>query len=906
MSNQRPQALRRHGRASGQPSTPLRCILCVPLAVVGVLSICAIVLSLSGKNSNAAWLSSPTNLSDRSARSQHRPDERSQRPKEWLEERLEEMLEERALRSERLERLAEVENQIQFLFPDREKSARSEQKSEERSVQFLLPDKQRSERSEETSERIERSERTERSESSEKRAGQMVAKPQGRGREGFSSASQPEVPERKHKGTVEHNQREGGQQVSRQRLIGQQVSGQRVSGQQVSSQRVSGHRVSEHNVREGQSTSQQGARNHTDEEERDDGLGSSGSSPPVVSRRPSLSSVKSPSESSSSHGRSVSKSGSSASKSGSSSGSIGVTSESIASSSNSIAGRLESIAGMSNSIAGRSDSETRTSALDSAARALNETLKMLRSPAQRRSPMSRMEKGGKKYLLKDAKAVIEGGGNWILLDVIRTKRKAERVKAKVIGLLRAPWKRKELLKKSLEEMLEMDGIVHTLRERRGRQIGMKKFGINPRTIIVIKVPFNPGIRKKNIYREMECWLKARIRHSTLCNLLVQRMRVIWAKTRTIANILHNQKLFSGGDTTCTCEDFQLPRVNGHVQVRLSEIDGIKSLLHNSKNTPVPGGFDSTQEINRACNEGIKPLKRMGLIKGGEAVRMRLHQLEWRQPELQDGMVLAEYVKGVKQSLRGLVLSPVDRNNGETLVECPMLYATGMRTMFNENPNYEEVEKQEKEVLLEMRGKYKEAGIGKWANWDNVGRLQESYVIAKDKDLCKRRPVVPSFCNPARHAAGILSKALNYMLKEVGREHFNLHGTLQLKEEIAKVNKKAHDLAGMDSRISIRTYDIKEMFTQLPHDEVRASVQWLVNRLQDKGLRWIRIKVKGKKVTFGKSHGEDGWKSVRMKALDDITSFLLDNTFFKAGGKVLKQMNGIPMGGRASLCNVRFR
>ncbi|GBG77675.1 hypothetical protein CBR_g24121 [Chara braunii] len=68
------------------------------------------------------------------------------------------------------------------------------------------------------------------------------------------------------------------------------------------------------------------------------------------------------------------------------------------------------------------------------------------------------------------------------------------------------------------------------------------------------------------------------------------------------------------------------------------------------------------------------------------------------------------VLGIKQRFDGLVLTGVDRNPGETVVMCPLMYYNAMMDTFVLNPGYRIVDCAESVVLREVREDVKRVGL----------------------------------------------------------------------------------------------------------------------------------------------------------------------------------------------------
>ncbi|GBG68657.1 hypothetical protein CBR_g3198 [Chara braunii] len=292
---------------------------------------------------------------------------------------------------------------------------------------------------------------------------------------------------------------------------------------------------------------------------------------------------------------------------------------------------------------------------------------------------TKIEKQGVRMLLKDARATIESGGSWSIVGLFHTKTKTELLKAERTALLRAPWKHRDLFLLSLVELIDLNNGVKSINQCRGRQIvrGIltnvfkKKFGINPCLNIVIKIPFCTTINKCNVERVVKSWILERIRPITLVELYARVWLKARLKVRTVGDILHNQKSFSQMESfDCSCAGFDLPKMNGHVAVKLSEIDHVKSFLFNTKNVSFPGIFMTKDALGKSCNEAVEVLTQsLGI---SEYVK-----IDWRDVcrpgvGMTEGCVRSEYVCGVAQAFKGLVMSSLDRNTSETWLVCPKL------------------------------------------------------------------------------------------------------------------------------------------------------------------------------------------------------------------------------------------
>ena len=140
------------------------------------------------------------------------------------------------------------------------------------------------------------------------------------------------------------------------------------------------------------------------------------------------------------------------------------------------------------------------------------------------------------------------------------------------------------------------------------------------------------------------------------------------------------------------------------------------------------------------------------------------------------------------------------------------------------------------------------------------------------------------------------------MKNADLEEFVLWKTQDLNIEIKKINEKLINQYGSHTEIIPFCADIKNMYTELPHEDILKAVRFILNRCQEKTRR--------KHVTIEKSKQGDAFigKSAITKTthacfsfdeIENICKFDLDNIFFKSNGQILQQIKGVPMGSPCS-------
>ena len=93
-----------------------------------------------------------------------------------------------------------------------------------------------------------------------------------------------------------------------------------------------------------------------------------------------------------------------------------------------------------------------------------------------------------------------------------------------------------------------------------------------------------------------------------------------------------------------------------------------------------------------------------------------------------------------------------------------------------------------------------------------------------------------------------------------------------------------------------SYDFATLYTNIPHDGLKSNIRNLVREA---------YKVRGAKYLIVDRHGKAHWSqspssvttcmSIDKSKLVELTEYLIDNVYVKAGNRVYRQTIGIPMG-----------
>ena len=252
----------------------------------------------------------------------------------------------------------------------------------------------------------------------------------------------------------------------------------------------------------------------------------------------------------------------------------------------------------------------------------------------------------------------------------------------------------------------------------------------------------------------------------------------------------------------------------------------------------------------------------------------------------------------------LVCVPLDRNPNSLFVECPLRYWRRLDLLFVQDRHYSRVATPHIHLLSDMHQRYKALGWHKRCPWNSKGTLCSSYALPKHKGpATKSRPVVPAHKHPARRFLQAVSLVFMRLIAQhtAYPDHFNITATKDVVPAFAAINKRLRPLPGDTGML---TFDVKNMYTELPHDAIRSAsahfLQWSRSLSRRRSPSEWLVDVRRRRV-YASRHQYDASRCVRIRLSDllDAVAFELDNIFFTVGDVTLQQRLGVSMGGYLS-------
>lgn len=188
-------------------------------------------------------------------------------------------------------------------------------------------------------------------------------------------------------------------------------------------------------------------------------------------------------------------------------------------------------------------------------------------------------------------------------------------------------------------------------------------------------------------------------------------------------------------------------------------------------------------------------------------------------------------------------------------------------------------------------------------YNKSARTPYAYILPKNKDVNRDRPVVSYYFHPYKKLLNICARGIMHMLKNVDDDNCILWKTHDILDVC---NEKVNRLVDMHSdRISnadicVRAYDIKNFYTNLSHSEIRAAYKWLVSSVRSSNRRCKYIYVPRDRNELCRYDNRAGRFCNDFYCLDldliyEVINVDLDNAVFNVGDISLKQTKGIPMG-----------
>ena len=271
--------------------------------------------------------------------------------------------------------------------------------------------------------------------------------------------------------------------------------------------------------------------------------------------------------------------------------------------------------------------------------------------------------------------------------------------------------------------------------------------------------------------------------------------------------------------------------------------------------------------------------------------------------------LHDYLK-VRHHLKNkLVNSELDKGKGLLHFCCQSIWASHTKRTYWENHSHflhcpNETIQSIEEKFANFYDDEELSSIAKFSNSkQSKGKsVPYLYIMAKLKDVNKVRPLASYFHHNLKYVYRYTSMALALILKQLEVLHFNLFKTFDTLPTLQQIMQDIdnHIINTEDLTLSTYAGDIKNLFTELPHDEVERAVIWALKKVQSlkhcRGRNSVTLNLKCKSSSrIGPSYDSDSTITISFEKIFKICKFDMDNAYFYIHDYILKQILGIPQG-----------
>ena len=419
-----------------------------------------------------------------------------------------------------------------------------------------------------------------------------------------------------------------------------------------------------------------------------------------------------------------------------------------------------------------------------------------------------------------------------------------------------------------------------------RYVLKRKFSFFLPKRITLKVIYTPTYSKNSIKQIFFSHIKRFNSNQLFMNLIKNKTKVVFKKRKNIAKMLHNHIQFAKDinqfENKCKCPSCDFKNIS----------------IYSDNHTPINSNFviklnnvSETFAIMSAINKVLPRINILNEIQVSHIPQPSNPNFSFVNKYHSD---IYKKVENEKSLHINRVISPLDKNIGATISFCPTIFRQSILKIFDwkeKDAHYNLIKESKPDILTSWKQLYHNCeaamSLGKF---NFSGDLPYAYAIPKDKDKTRFRPIV-SYCNhPLKWIYNRAARAIFFLLLEA---HI---GNMLIKcNDLVSVIEKFTQ--GNTYELFLTTFDIKDMYTNLKHDEILKHVTWLIEFIIKKSRRkMVCINKFGKTgVSWGRSYNPKNSVHIHIAKLIEIVKLDIKHCYFSLGVFILQQIYGIPMG-----------
>lgn len=258
--------------------------------------------------------------------------------------------------------------------------------------------------------------------------------------------------------------------------------------------------------------------------------------------------------------------------------------------------------------------------------------------------------------------------------------------------------------------------------------------------------------------------------------------------------------------------------------------------------------------------------------------------------------LAQTVKAAASAVGELVLGPMDHNTGCASAACPVyVHSLMLDTFIRDGEHFEPVELTCRQILTAWKTFFVDNGLERYGRWRNAdAQLARPYLLLKNKDIGRARPIVPYSGHPLKGLLNMASRALAFMTRNADAKSFGLKTCDSFLEEVKKANDKLRKNPML--RVHARSGDVKNMFSELPHDVIKDALEWIFAKYKETtGTTCVTLGPGKSGAAFVGKKQRNHYTVMTTTTVRALLHFDLENCYYRVGERLVRQIFGVPMG-----------
>ena len=242
-----------------------------------------------------------------------------------------------------------------------------------------------------------------------------------------------------------------------------------------------------------------------------------------------------------------------------------------------------------------------------------------------------------------------------------------------------------------------------------------------------------------------------------------------------------------------------------------------------------------------------------------------------------------------------VITSVDKATQNIAIICKKFYIDQIKIELNKN-SYSLTNENGDDLITNQRTTSKHRFNIKVHNDNND--LPFLHIIPKfHKNPIKFRPIIASTKAVTKQLSTTLSKILKFITNKMKKYCNTIKKSTRINrfwiiDNNQLIIKTINDLSHKNKIKNIATFDFSTLYTSIPHDELKTALK---NVLEIAYHKSNNLKIVNTFNNIYWSYNNNTKNAIDKNKCYDMIVWLIDNTFFKFGNNIYKQIIGIPMG-----------